>query len=503
MRNVPRRVLLALPGVMAWALAACGGGGGGAGTTGPGVTPALSEVANHAPVLEPIADAANSATTLETRIHPLASDPDGDGLAFLVGTDDPAVASASIDAESGDIVLEPRASGLTNVTVSVTDGELSATTAFRFTVGDVTRTTPVNAASGEAIVLVNATDADADFVLTHNGFRTYQSSAEMVAEVDAMIPRQAGEPFEQRLWRFVRDNTWHDVPLGPANWLSNPAVLVNSLGWGFCHNVAGTYAELARVAGYESRIWGLNGHVVPEVRIEGRWQLYDPDLAVYYHDAAGGIAGVEQLVADPSLITAPVAPLLPADAWPYNAEVADIYATDDNNFIDVAGFKATAEVLTGRVVLPAHARLTYQGRWTEAPVTDVTDPATTITEYEQANLTLAAGWTGALNLPWMLWDVTGDGDVRIGGITYAAGSTALRARLRGDTQAPASIEVTRSDDPLRLVFLVNPLRYEVRAANVVQLTGREVWRVEAGVESLPEANRPGAPFPAARRKPAP
>ena len=34
---------------------------------------------------------------------------------------------------------------------------------------------------------------------------------------------------------------------------------------------------------------GFVGHVVPEIYIDGRWQIYDPDLAVFYHNLDGTI----------------------------------------------------------------------------------------------------------------------------------------------------------------------------------------------------------------------
>ena len=63
--------------------------------------------------------------------------------------------------------------------------------------------------------------------------------------------------FDRKLWRFVRDSVYHDVPLDARQWLYNPWVTLNSHGWGYCGHVAGTFVEIARAAGYEARVWGL------------------------------------------------------------------------------------------------------------------------------------------------------------------------------------------------------------------------------------------------------
>ncbi|MGE3600168.1 MAG: hypothetical protein AB7N70_31965 [Dehalococcoidia bacterium] len=92
---------------------------------------------------------------------------------------------------------------------------------------------------------------------------------------------------------------------------------------------------MARAAGYEARVWGLSGHVVPEILVDGRWQMFDPDLAVYYKDESGAVAGVEDIVSRPDLITQPQSPIFAGSnyVFPYSTTVRDIYATTADNFL--------------------------------------------------------------------------------------------------------------------------------------------------------------------------
>ncbi len=85
-----------------------------------------------------------------------------------------------------------------------------------------------------------------------------------------MPERYLGEPFQRKLWRFVHENAYHDVPINAQRWWYDYWPTLNSLGFGFCGHLAAVYVEVARAAGYDARIWGLYGHVVPEIFADNR-----------------------------------------------------------------------------------------------------------------------------------------------------------------------------------------------------------------------------------------
>jgi hypothetical protein len=491
--------LLAVLGALGL-VSGCGGGGGGA------PAPAAISAQNHGPTLAPIADTGNSAYTYETRIQPAIADADGDMLTLSVSVGDDGIATGSVDSRTGEIVLHPLEPGRTQAAVTVSDAEAAASRVFSYEVGEVTKSVAVEALpdGSEAITLSNTADSPVDFVLTHNGFRTFESIPDMIEFVGSMPAQFAGEPFEQKLWRFLRDNVYHAPFLNPGPWLMSPTVLVNSMGFGLCSTVAAAYVDLARAAGYEGRIWALTGHVVPEIRIGGAWQMFDSDLAVYYRRHDASVAGVSELSADRSLITTPVNPLFPDGTFVgYSGAVADIYTSDADNFV-WSSLLDLPEGLPGRLTLPPRAKLTYQGRWTEPPLAyGDGDVPYEVSQFEQAAMTLADGWIGTVALPWVVWDVRGEGQVRIDGILYALGSEDLRQRLRGSDAAINQLEIVASSGAATIIFLVNPLRYEIASSNWIELTGQNVWQVQVQAEPLPAQYRAGGPFPADQRKPAP
>ena len=153
---------------------------------------------------------------------------------------------------------------------------------------------------------------------------------ETLRQIAAMSAAYDGEPIQRKVWRFIRDNRYHYDPLTAASWFSSVPVFFNSAGFGYCDDTAAAFYELMSALGYTVRVWVLSGHVVAEVLVDGRWEMWDPDLEVYYLNAAGQVAGVEELAAQPSLITNPISPLS-SPALPYRQVIADIYSTRDDN----------------------------------------------------------------------------------------------------------------------------------------------------------------------------
>ncbi|MGE3600169.1 MAG: hypothetical protein AB7N70_31970 [Dehalococcoidia bacterium] len=129
--------------------------------------------------------------------------------------------------------------------------------------------------------------------------------------------------------------------------------------------------------------------------------------------------------------------------------------------------------------------MTYPGRWTDAPIgLDGTTPHTVRT-FLQAKLDLPAGFAGDIVLPWLLWDVQGNGTIAIDGETYDAGSSDLQQRLRSSTTPIVRLSVQRSSG-VALIFMINAARYRLLPENRVTVRGLHVWAVE--VSEVPSSD---------------
>ena len=95
-------------------------------------------------------------------------------------------------------------------------------------------------------------------------------------------------------------------------------------GGGFCSQHAIVLNNLLREQDIEARILGLQGHVVNEVLVNGRWNVYDSDYNVTFY------ATLQELENDPSRI---YQVYLDADATEETARAFQAaFATADNNF---------------------------------------------------------------------------------------------------------------------------------------------------------------------------
>lgn len=476
------------------ALGACGSGG------------------SEDPYIGVIPDLTNSAITLKT-IHPLELRGfDWESLTLNVQVANPEVARARVDFGRSALILEPLRLGATLVTVNAGDGSANLSREFTFDVREVTREVRLTADAPDsaAVSIVNESDRPMDFVLEHNERPLFESLDKIVEYVHSMKEEMPGESFGRKLWRFLRDSTAHYYPLMPLQFRSSPWGVLNSIGFGFCGDVSTAFVAIARAAGYEARVWSLFLHVVPEIREDERWKLFDPDLAVYYYNRQGKIAGVEELAADPLLITNPIDPFLRPGAVAYSQYVSGIYGSMENNAIasDILMPSEEEQTRNGRIVLPPGGRFTYPGRWTDAPAAYVAfgeiildesllpnwrniafdyDGATPYPApfHRQARLDLPLGWAGTVEAPLWVWDIQGTGRVSVGGIEYDVGSAELTEQLR--YRMPVrTIEVLESQQ-IALVMQINMVDFGMRPFNMIRATGKDVWAITTELVDLGSA----------------
>jgi len=222
--------------------------------------------------------------------------------------------------------------------------------------------------------------------------------------IRTMPSEYANEPLERKAWRFMVDNRYHWYPLADLPWTTSSAALFfNSIGFGFCNNVATLYCRIMSSLGYQSRFWGLNGrHSVAEVYVNGRWQMYDTDLQVYYLNSSGEVAGVEELETNPELITNPIEPLPNALNTAYSSTVASIYSSSGN-------VSTPCERLTPlpmAMQLPAGGLLEFPAVFA-APIH--TSYYSEASSYTNARLTIPLGWSGTINTPLVIHSVGYEG----------------------------------------------------------------------------------------------
>ncbi len=213
-------------------------------------------------------------------------------------------------------------------------------------------------------IIKNIGRTETSFYLNWNG--SFENFDSILAEINCLPDDYPNEPLERKSWRFVFTHMdFYRNPLQSSN-IHHPLVLLNSLGYGQCDDLATLLYFIWKKQGFNARIWGLGKHVVPEVFSDGKWKMYDPAFQVYYTNKLGQPASVQELVADNSLILSPLNKIsikehnnLSAgimDSLRYSMGVCKHYLSDSSHFENTSYYQ-TNQVSEFKIQLPKGCRI--------------------------------------------------------------------------------------------------------------------------------------------------
>jgi hypothetical protein len=441
---------------------------------------------NDPPVLHAIAAQDDSADSYPTIVPYEYDDVDGDVNSSSATSSDTSIADVEVDRTTHAMLIRPHNAGATTIAMTVGDATYHSTVSFPLTVmertttrtlspGKVSASVATAAATAPApasprLVITNITPGPIHFWLDVNSALEPGGPDDVIANAALRPDAFPGEPLAYKLAREVAERMGRGHTLTAGTWVHEPMTALNSIGFGYCDDVASAFAQLAQHAGYAARVWALGGHVVPEVNVNGSWVMLDPDLGAYYSDAAGVDVGVAELEANPDLITEPTSLrylIQKADTDPDSPELGDIYGTTDDNLVwsyytdplqptDFSfNLPPGASVELRRVDTPD--RVDFMGA--HIPTTSL------------ISVRLPAGFTGALPSALVLAGISGDAQLQIGNSTFATGSSQLATLLSSFETPRNNVSILSSTTDLQLDFYINPAATDFSAGSRVFLRG--------------------------------
>jgi hypothetical protein len=327
------------------------------------------------------------------------------------------------------------------------------------------------------IKITNEGSSEVGFNAVISGKSFYTKEDEIITEINGLPSDYANEPFYRKLWRYLIKNRYHFDPYTGETWGHSPVLYLNSIGFGFCDDVSALYYALATRVGYEVRVWGLwgpnydSGHVVPEVWIKDHWEMYDPDMEVYYWNEKGQVAGVEEVCYNPQLITQPINPFpvthfsplvvtsdVPPMPFAYTQFVADIYSN-----INYHGLQS---IYYEQVDFPKfdHPFSLPPKAYLEFPVKVdhklKSDSGADVPTYDLMRLVLPKGWSGSVKLPFAFFSISGSGRISLNNTVYDLDSTDIDNQLIIDGYIYQA-SIIDSSTNIEIVFLVNKTRFDL------------------------------------------
>ena len=334
--------------------------------------------------------------------------------------------------------------------------------------------------------LSNGAAADRAIELSVNALRL-NDIAGVVSEVIALPPLEADEPLYRRAWRYVVEMRRHADPITGGGFQHQADLYLRSVGSGYCDDVSAVLDRIWTAMGYTARVMALSGHVVPEVQVNGRWELYDPDFAVYYFMRDGSVAGVDDIGQDGTLLTNPTTPILRLDSTAYSEILADMYTSlaDNAQSFFVAG--PDVAPIGSQLTVPANGYLDIDPG---AAVTSTTVTEGSLGTFVPLRLWLPPGYVGNVKLPFVVTRLSGDATVEFMGTSIETTAGQADAWLQNfyNNTVPyvgiGSLQVNRvGPGGLVLTMLLNPAIFDSRPRISVQAMGDDLSGLTASTRA--------------------
>ena len=252
----------------------------------------------------------------------------------------------------------------------------------------------------------------------------------------------------------------YHAPLTEEKWLHVPALFLSSIGWGFCDDRAAILALVWQSLGYQSRLWKLHEHVVPEVFESGAWQMYDPDFGIYFCNDRGVVVDVAA-IAEKQFKTAVFGAniLSPADlkAIPLENQFnIEAYAPMSSNAL-FDWLMGSLPTLNTHFVLPPQATITL-GEFNG----DLSENTRLLT------VTLPPEVTGEVYIPLVLFGIEGSATIILGTHRYSCESDSIQGLYN---RFPEKLYVEKNPTTTVLKFRVNPRLPLFQQQNTLVLEG--------------------------------
>lgn len=280
--------------------------------------------------------------------------------------------------------------------------------------------------------------------------------------------------YESAAWIYVSNNTYHSKPLTSENWQHNPLIFLNSIGGGLCDDRASVLSKLWMNHGDSSRIIGLEGHVVPEVFVNQKWQMFDPDYKVNYCDENNIPTSVKDLESskDSVLITKChfnyVSPLFKYPN-PISKKVTSFYKSDNNEDVTQWHLNYSSE-FTNDFILPSFSTLKIGFNKNTGVINFVVE------------LNLES--KGQLKIPLVPINATGKAQFLVDEQNVLING---KTDLTPQKHFYSEIEVVKVDKKTKISYLINPKLSVFKVKNKIELNSSDTLNllIKSSSEKFP------------------
>ena len=320
------------------------------------------------------------------------------------------------------------------------------------------------------ISITNLSDTAAKFSIKLND-KLYSSVQEIKDEIYAMAGNNKDSSYYYA-WKFIISTNYFSMSLLAENWTTTLLLFINSIGYGLCDKQAIVLNKLWKELGYKARLWGLNGHIVPEVYFNNKWHMMDPAYSIYYLNNNSEIASVQELSENPDLITKPRTILKDDYLKPirYSKYLAELYKSKDDNKI-VNEENSNEEISEFVFVLLPFSTLEFPGIYMSDPLTIGN---TAVPNFSNCRIKIPPAQEGTLINTLVLADIKGNGIVYIDNIAYTIGDINLKNKISNHKSFIKEIIIGKHSDTIQIIYYLNPLLTSLQKNNKLIIKGENI-----------------------------
>lgn len=332
-----------------------------------------------------------------------------------------------------------------------------------------------------SLLLRNNSNNTIEFKLKLND-KIFYSEHEIRYYIDRCINSVKSEPLYRKAWSFVMQHTYHHIALSAGQWLHSPLLFINSIGFGLCDDINTFLSNVWQICGYQSRVWHLKGHVVPEILSPEKWELYDADYGRYYITKNKQIASVQDILEDKSIINHQT------NRNKLSNNLMSLFRLNDlirsyfhNGSCHIEGWYNNYPVFS-----PGNFTITPGGYFQFPAFLKENIYVPKVGKLQNimvAKLVIPKGYTGVISQPLQLVEVIGEGTFQ-----FNVGKSNIRlnkskySNFLNEICNSCTIVNSRSD--IAIFYFINPYIFRLEKQNFLRVTGSNYKSIGVEIKEL-------------------
>ena len=348
----------------------------------------------------------------------------------------------------------------------------------------IMKTLKVQQPENSCISITNSSDTNATFSMKLNN-KFYTTDTDIANEIRNLSSSNKDSLFFFA-WQFMCKNFSETPPLIKDYSSTTLMLYFNSVGSYDCGRQANVLYKIWNMLGYKSRIWHFPTHNVPEVLYNNKWQMLDPTYRGYYLNENNEIAGVEELVKNPEIITNPKKYI--SEDWAYSMRYRknNPYKTPEDNILMTDENIPKIEIIDSFLLqLPPHSKILFPGVFVKNVSSYEEKPLRYFANYK---LIIPPSWKGIIKNYLIIADIRGSGFVNINNKDYDIGSSELKTLIANHEQFIPEMLVKNLTDTLEIIYFINPILSEIKEENTITFSGKNINNLQTSFITLPDSS---------------